>query len=81
MTVTNKVPVKPTIEAVLRLATAEVILLRITIDSFKVKCKVTRSVVVYSAAERSFFADALRTNRKLMSCSFLLERKNNGEAL
>ena len=52
-------------------------LLRISIDSFKV----TRSVFVYSTAERSLFADALRTNKKLMRCSFLLERKNNGEAL
>ena len=78
MTVINKVPAKPTIEAVLRLATSEVInLLSISIDSFRV----TRSVFVYSAADRSLFADAIGTNRKLMSCSFLLERKNNGEAL
>ena len=70
-------PAKPTIEAVLRLATSEVVYNAFQLDSFRV----TRSVFVYSAAERSLFADVLGTNRKLMSCSFLLERKNNGEAL
>ena len=72
MTVINKVPAKPTIEAVLRLATSEVIYYAF---------RVTRPVFVYSSAERSLFADVLGTNRKLMSCTFLLERKNNGEAL
>ena len=34
--------------------------------------------LVYSTAERSLLAHALRPNRKLISCSFLFECKNNG---
>ena len=37
--------------------------------------------LVYSTAERSPLAHALGPNRKLISCSFLFECKNNGEAL
>ena len=34
--------------------------------------------LVYSTAERSLLAHALRPNRKVISCSFLFECKNNG---
>ena len=34
--------------------------------------------LVYSTAERSLIAHALASNRKVMSCSFLFECKNNG---
>ena len=40
-----------------------------------------RSVWVHSTAKRSLSANALGPNRKLITCSFLFERKNNGEAL
>ena len=75
MTVINKVPAKPTKEAVLRLATSEVIYY-----AFQQTLLESRDLSSCTK-ERSLFADALETNRKLMSCSFLLERKNNGEAL
>ena len=75
MTAINKVPAKPTIEAVLRLATSEVIY-----NAFEQTLNLESRDQDLSA-ERSSFAHVLGTNRKLMSCSFLLERKNNGEAL
>ena len=77
MTAIKQVPANPKVEAVLRLATSEVIYKTHFTHSFRV----TRSVFVYSTTERSLFANTLGTNRKLMSSRFLLERKNNGEAL
>ena len=74
MTVLNKV--SENLEAVKCMAGSAVIYnVRISILQSHAIC------LVYSTAERSLLAYALVPNRKLISCSFLFECKNNGEAL
>ena len=75
LTVLNKVP--ENLEAIKCMAGSAVIYnaRRISILQSHAIC------LVYSTAERSLLAYALVPNRKLISCSFLFECKNNGEAL
>ena len=72
MTVLNKV--SENLKAVKCMAVSAVIYnaRRISVPQSHAIC------LVYSTAERSLLAHALRPTRKVISCSFLFECKNNG---